>query len=42
MFSGAELRTMKRLQGWSRYGSTFFLSVANQGDNVVSVRPFVF
>ncbi len=23
---GAELRTMKRLQGWSRFGSTFFLS----------------
>ncbi len=22
---GAELRTMKRLQGWSRFGSTFFL-----------------
>ena len=26
---GAELRTMKRLQGWSRFGSTFFLSVGN-------------
>ena len=24
---GAELRTMKRLQGWSRFGSTFFLNV---------------
>ena len=25
---GAELRTMKWLQGWSRFGSTFFLSVS--------------
>ncbi len=24
---GAELRTRKRLQGWSHFGSTFFLSV---------------
>ncbi len=28
---GAELRTMKWLQGWSRFGSTFFLSVARAG-----------
>ncbi len=25
VMGGAELRTMKWLQGWSRFGSTFFL-----------------
>ncbi len=39
---GAELCTVKQLQGWSRFGSTFFLSDMYQGGLLFSILTIVF